>query len=398
MKKTKEQNKETKGYTATKHHNYKTKKGKIAKGCELCVKGEKLVLFVTGICGNGCSYCPVSDEKNLHDVIFANERRITKDSELIEEAKIMRATGAGITGGDPLAVMKRTTHYIKLLKKEFGKKFHIHLYTPLLRVTEENLKKLREAGLDEIRFHPRLEEKKEWEKIRLARKYSWNVGVEVPAIPGKEKELKELLTYLKKEELVDFINLNEFEYADNKVFEKNNMKIEPKNPSSYAVKGSQELALKLLSHANKIGLPVHFCTAKSKDAVQLAKRIKRRAEKAKKPYDEVDEEGLLFRGAIYDKWSIAEAGYQKTINNLPEKEKKKSINRLRYLRKKIINEWEVPEELIEIDKERLRILTTPAVAMTVAEDLNKTIALVKEYPTHDCFIVEADIIKKRKEE
>ena len=91
--------------------------GPLPKGCQMCVRGEKLVLFVTGICPRKCSFCPVSDEKYQHDVIFANERSVTATEDLLKEAEAMKAKGAGITGGDPLAKLERTLEYIKLLKQ-----------------------------------------------------------------------------------------------------------------------------------------------------------------------------------------------------------------------------------------------------------------------------------------
>ena len=166
---------------------YSWKNGNLCRGCKLCVKGEKLVLFITGICPRNCWYCSISEKKKNKDVIFANERPITKVEEAIEEAKLCDAAGAGITGGDPLSKLDRTLEYIKALKNEF-KDFHIHLYTSLDLVNEDKLKQLFEAGLDEIRFHPVLDDNTDWHKIDLALEYDWDVGLEIPAVPDKEKE------------------------------------------------------------------------------------------------------------------------------------------------------------------------------------------------------------------
>ena len=72
---------------------------------------------------------------------------------MIQEARYIDATGAGITGGDPLLVWKRVETYISLLKNTFGDSFHIHMYTSGLKNTEY-IPDLIKAGLDEIRFHP----------------------------------------------------------------------------------------------------------------------------------------------------------------------------------------------------------------------------------------------------
>jgi len=103
--------------------------GSLPKGCRLCGTGGKLVLFVTGLCGKGCFYCPLSTEKRGKDAVFANEKRVASDRDIIDEAKLIDAAGTGITGGDPLAVPARTIRYIRMLKRRFGKGHHIHLYT-----------------------------------------------------------------------------------------------------------------------------------------------------------------------------------------------------------------------------------------------------------------------------
>ncbi|MBU4501349.1 MAG: radical SAM protein, partial [Nanoarchaeota archaeon] len=174
----------------TKYHSYKS--GSLAKGCQLCVKGRKSVLFVTGLCARHCYFCPISNQKRNKDVVYINEWPTKKVKDIIKEIELCSSKGVGITGGDPLIKIDRVTKLIKKLKKKFGKKFHIHLYTPLNLVNEKSLKKLNDAGLDEIRFHPDIDNDFNWDMINLSRKYKWDIGVEIPAIPKKEKQIKKL--------------------------------------------------------------------------------------------------------------------------------------------------------------------------------------------------------------
>lgn len=111
--------------------HFSWKAGALAKGCEQCVKGEKLVLFATGICPRHCYFCPISDKKWAKDDVYANEWKISSEKDIIKEAELCDSKGAGITGGDPLARIERVAKYIRMLKKRLGRKFHIHLYTPL---------------------------------------------------------------------------------------------------------------------------------------------------------------------------------------------------------------------------------------------------------------------------
>jgi uncharacterized protein len=270
------------------------KNGPLSKGCQMCVKGEKLVLFITGICPRSCYFCPVSDQKYQKDVMYANERPITTLNELIEEAKISKARGCGITGGDPLVCFKKTISAIKLLKSTF-KRFHIHLYTSLNLIDEKKLRELEEAGLDEIRFHLDFEDEKYWHKIKL--KTTMTKGVEVPCIPNKD--LNKMITFVKDH--VDFINLNELEFADVKHNTLDEKGFELKSDLSYAIKGSEELALRTLEEFPKTNL--HYCTSKLKNSVQFMNRLSLRAKSIKQKFDIIRGPALI-RGVITSKESL----------------------------------------------------------------------------------------------
>ena len=191
---------------------------RLSAGCHLCGEGQKMVLFVTGLCEHSCSYCPISEKKRGKDVVYANEKLVLDDSDIIFEAKAIDAGGTGITGGSPLLVLDRVLGYIKLLKDEFGKKHHIHLYTQDF-ADESVIGRLANAGLDEIRFHL---DPDSWLSVqehhiitlaKLAQKTDMRVGFEVPVPPGTKKELEHLIRVLDAEK-ISFVNLNEFEISE----------------------------------------------------------------------------------------------------------------------------------------------------------------------------------------
>ena len=72
-----------------------------------------------------------------------------------------------------------------------------------------------EAGLDEIRFHLDLDSEKFWKNIERAKKYTWDIGVEIPMIPTKQEEIQKVIDYIYDK--VDFLNMNELELADNEM-------------------------------------------------------------------------------------------------------------------------------------------------------------------------------------
>ncbi|MFW5705355.1 MAG: radical SAM protein [Nanoarchaeota archaeon] len=345
--------------------------GELPKGCQMCVKGEKLVLYITGICPRKCWYCPLSEKRKNKDVIFVNEWQTNSQKDLIQEVKLCQSKGAGITGGDPLSKLDRTTQYIKLLKKEFGKKFHIHLYTSFELVTKENLQKLYDSGLDEIRFHPNLSDKKLWNKINIANEFKWDVGVEIPCIPKLEKETFELTDFL--EGKIKFLNLNEFEISDLNSEEMTAQGYEMTSDISHAISGSLELGEKILKYCGNKSFSVHFCSSKLKDKVQMQNRFKLRAESIKTKFDIITEEGLLLRGII----------------ELREKR----------LESRDLNYWAefLEEEGLEIfiDENKNRLITYPEHVEQFADilkDLGLIPSIIEEDPTVEAFIVNRDYL------
>ena len=264
----------------------------LPEGCRLCYKGAKMVLFVTGICGKNCFYCPVSNERREKDIIFANERLVNRDEDLIEEAISMDALGTGITGGEPLLRLDRVVHYIKLLKNKFGKSHHIHLYTALAP-NKEVLESLRRAGLDEIRFHPPRNMLQDIDStyyrvsITEAHKLGISAGIEIPSITC---DFSGVISLLK--EVDGFLNLNELEFSETNLAELKKRGYIPVDDTSCAALGSKEVAQSLDFEK------LHFCSSRFKDAVQLRERFKRIAKKSARYFDEITDDGTLVYGVI----------------------------------------------------------------------------------------------------
>jgi len=250
----------------------------IAKGCRHCVKGKKLVLFITGICPRNCEYCSLSNLRKNIDKIWANERECQKIDEVIQEAEESKSDSAGITGGDPSLKLERTIEYASDLKKKFGKEFQIHIYLPTNLIDREKLMRLSKV-IDEVRFHPAFLCKKEKrqediEKIKLAKEFfkKENIGIEMPMIPDKKEEILGFILNLEKE--IGFVNLNEFEIGESN-FEFITSKYELKE-GGYVVSGSKEAGIWVLKELEKNNskLKVHLCTADTKKNYQYRNRLK----------------------------------------------------------------------------------------------------------------------------
>ncbi|MDI6916926.1 MAG: radical SAM protein [Thermoplasmatales archaeon] len=340
--------------------------GRLPKGCRYCEKGAKLVLLVTGLCSRRCFYCPLSIRKRGKDIVFADEKNVKNYSEVTDEAGLIDALGSGITGGDPMFVPEKTLRYIKLLKENFGESHHIHLYTAG-NFEKKWINKLDDANLDEIRFHPPVYS---WDKmkntlceklIKESLKTKMDVGVEIPAIPGCENKMMSLAKHLDSLG-VDFMNLNELEYSETNCDALNRMGFTVKNDISSAVKGSEENAISVMKNLD-VDMSLHYCSSSFKDAVQLRNRIMRRAKNVAKKYDIVTKDGTLLKGVI-------------------------QCRKMKTIMKELIRNYNIPENLINIDNEKKRIEIAPWVLEKIAKQLSYNCFIVEEYPTADRLEVE----------
>ncbi len=269
-------------------------KGELTPGCKNCRKGAELFFLVTGKCSENCYYCSLDAAKRGKSIILANERPITNFAGVMLEVSNMNALGAAITGGDPLLCIDKTVEYITNMKKEFGEKFHIHLYTSGRYASEDNLQKLYKAGLDEIRFHPQTKEQEE--NIEKALNYDWLVGAEIPVIPSRKKEIISFLEYLESLDGIKFCNMNELEATDANLSQLEEQGFKLIADDSSVIVGSEKLALQILKETD-FKYSIHYCSSLTKDAVQFRNRLKRTAEIVRKPYEEI-QDGMLVKAVI----------------------------------------------------------------------------------------------------
>jgi len=315
----------------------------------------------------------LSSGKAGKDVIFADEMPVSNDDDIILELESISAEGAGLSGGDPLCDIDRTVHFITLLKSEAGEKFHLHLYTSKNDASLEDLEKLRDAGLDEIRFHP---QGSDWSGILNAIELGMIVGIEVPAIPNQTNRLIE--TARKAEEVgVSFLNLNELESSETNFEKLVSMGFRLTSLENASIQGSAETAREVIEWAaeNLSNLVVHFCSARYKDSIQLRNRLERRIANVIRPFEERDDDDpLVILGII-------RAPHRQHLTK----------EHLAFLEDKLSGTFDVPLDLMNVDMERNRIEIAPWILEEIASDLRRLftfnqqleIGIAFEYPTYD---------------
>ena len=262
---------------------------------------------------------------------------------------------------------------MKLLKETYGPSFHLHLYTSQTDVNAEVLIKLRDAGLDEIRFHPQTSD---WSGIQRAVDLGMTVGLEVPSIPGKQDDLKKLAS--RAEELgVSFLNINELEASETNFEKLVSMGMRLTSLESSSIEGSASAAREVLewSREGLQNLSVHFCSARFKDSVQMRRRLERRLEQTIREFEVRDEQDpLLILGVI------------RAVHG-----RKLERGQLEVIHTTLQDQFDVPVDLMNIDEARNRVEVAPWVIEKVSAQIKESLADINgleigiafEYPTWD---------------
>ncbi len=197
----------------------------------------------------------------------------------------------GLTGGEPLLDVDESIRFLQAAKERFPKA-HLRMYTSGDLLTEEAARRLRDVGLDEIRFSvkdddaPAMQDKV-ISAMRLAKRYIPSVMVEMPVIPGAEEHMKHLLRTF-DEVGIDGINLLEFcfPFCHWEEFERRGFVL--KRPpfevmydygysGGLAVSGSEELILSLMVWAIDEGLTLglHYCSLENKHRSEIRQKNER---------------------------------------------------------------------------------------------------------------------------
>ncbi|WP_048057063.1 radical SAM protein [Vulcanisaeta moutnovskia] len=250
--------------------------GEFARGCRQCQLGIKSVLFITGICPLNCFYCPVSRDRFGKDVMFINDRPVSKfPDDIIDELDRAGSNGLAITGGDPIMVVDRVVELVRLLKDTYGRDFHIHMYTHVLNINEDAIKKLAGSGIDEVRIHAvnpaQLSGK--LGLLKMLKDAGIELGLEVPALPRFENDIVKVAELLINNGLISFVNINELDVSPANINNLISMGYKPGPDGS--VIGSIDAGIKIATEIRRRWpwISVNVCTSRYKDLAQIGARL-----------------------------------------------------------------------------------------------------------------------------
>ncbi len=245
---------------------------KFPKGCRSCLLGTGLsAIRKTNKCNLECKFCYNYGE--LEDIPPIGEgmweiggtKFYEKDIDLLLSIQ-QKPTGISYVYLEPFMEIEK---YYSVIKKFSDAQIHQHLYTNGTLATEETLKALGEAGLDEIRFNLGASNcsDKVIENIGIAKKYIKNVGIETPMTP----EFFE--AFFKKKQAIletklDFINCAELHLNENNIYNYYGENMYISRHGYISPIWSRELTLKFMKIADEENwdLAVHDCSNYTKFA------------------------------------------------------------------------------------------------------------------------------------
>jgi pyruvate formate-lyase activating enzyme-like uncharacterized protein len=263
----------------------------LSPGCRRCGDGDWSCLFINGRCNGRCFYCPTAQDDDGPPV--TNGLYFTSPEDYAAYVAALGFGGVSISGGEPLMTPDLTLAYLNAVRKRCGDNIHLWLYTNGTLLTADLCSRLRDAGLNEIRFDLGAV-RYNLKKLRLAAGCIPTVTVEIPAVPEDEELLKLKMVEM-TEAGVKHLNLHQ-------------MRLTPHNFGPLTERGytfihgekitvleSELSALRTVRFGLELGslLPVNYCSFPYKRRFQQAAARRRAALALSAPGETVTEPGYL---------------------------------------------------------------------------------------------------------
>lgn len=250
-------------------------RAKFPRGCCSCLLGTGLsAVRKTNRCNVQCKFCYNYGELDVQPPIGEGMWEIggTKfredDMELLLSIQ-KKPTGIAYVYLEPFMEIEK---YYGVIRTFHAAGVHQHMYTNGTLATEENLRALGEAGLDELRFNLGASNcaDKVIEAMAIARKYIPFVGIETPMTPAFYEgfQRKKAQIFAAKP---DFINCAELHLNDNNLQNYAGENLYMSRHGYVSPIWSRELTLKLMRQADEENwdMLVHDCSNRTKFARDL---------------------------------------------------------------------------------------------------------------------------------
>jgi pyruvate formate-lyase activating enzyme-like uncharacterized protein len=260
--------------------------GKLSPGCLICAEGYWSCMFINSLCTRHCFYCPqnrkIKKERRPYEEIYFNSPK-----HYVVYLGKFNFKGVGFSGGETLLAIEKLLTYIEKIRERFGKAMYLWIYTNGSLVNKDKLRRLKKAGLDEIRFNISANDYN-FRPLELAANIMNTVTVEVPSIPEDYEIMKKSLARMQKTG-VKYLNIHQLfatRYNYKNFIDRGYTFLHDPNISIFE---SEISALKLIRYAldKKISLPINYCSSIYKNRFQDKGNRARKAYLIKKDFEEL---------------------------------------------------------------------------------------------------------------
>ena len=245
------------------------------KGCKSCLFGSGLsAIRKTNRCNIACPFCYNFGELDQQEPIGENMWEIGGSRYRLEDLDLLlsiqnKPTGVAYVYLEPFMEIEK---YEGIIRKFHEHGVYQHMYTNGLLATEENLRMLGEAGLDELRFNLGASNCADTviEHMKTAKQYIPMVGIETPMTP----EFFEAFLAKKSRIFdtgIDFMNCAELHLTVNNIVNYLGENLYMSRLGYISPIWSRNLTLDLMKTAEEEQFPIliHDCSNRTKFARDL---------------------------------------------------------------------------------------------------------------------------------
>jgi len=263
----------------------------LSPGCLRCGDGGWSCLFINGRCNGRCFYCPTAQDDDGPPA--TNGVAFTTPDDYASYVAAMGFSGVSISGGEPLMTPDLTLAYLDAVRKRCGDGVHLWLYTNGTLLTADLCSRLRDAGVNEIRFDLGAV-RYNLKKLRLAVGCISTVTVEIPAVPEDEELLQRKMVEM-GEAGVNHLNLHQMRLTPHNFGPLTERGYTFLHGEKVTVLESELSALRSVRFGLERGipLPVNYCSFPYKRRFQHAAARRRAAQTVCVAGETVTEPGYL---------------------------------------------------------------------------------------------------------
>ncbi|MEG0069683.1 radical SAM protein [Cetobacterium sp.] len=250
------------------------------KGCVSCLFGDGLGgIRKTHQCNLLCKFCyyhdNIDNQESIPDGMWEIGETLFYEEDIDLLLSIQKKpSGIAYVYLEPFLEIEK---YYGIIKKLSDAGVYQHMYTNGSLCTRENLKKLGEAGLNELRFNLGAVKCSDQviEYMAMAKEYIPMVGIETPMTPEFYEAFQE-----KKDKIlktgIDFMNCAELHFGEDNINNYVGERMYVARRGYISPLWSREITLKLMKQAcdEKWGMVVHDCSNHTKYSRELNKNSK----------------------------------------------------------------------------------------------------------------------------